>query len=107
MVFYFQNGRYFLCRVRFSVSNVPGKPGSNTSAASGQVRVGCADRVSRKEAKTQRRQGCRSFVLGFCFMTFCLVFPLHLGVLSDSGRENWSGGIHEKIFRGEASLLQS
>ena len=40
-------------------------------------------------------------------MTFCLVFPLHLGVLSDSGPEYWSGGIQAKIFRGEASLLQS
>ena len=96
MVFYFQNGRYFLYRVRFSVSNVPGKPGSNTNAASGQVRVGCADKVSRTEAKTQRRQVWRSFVLDFCFMTFFLVFPLRLGVLSDSGRENWSGGIHAK-----------
>ena len=29
-------------------------------------------------------------------MAFWLVFPLRLGVLSDSGRENWSGGTRAK-----------
>jgi hypothetical protein len=45
------------CLVRGALNVVRSSWAANTSAARRQVRAGCADRVSRKEAKTQRRQG--------------------------------------------------
>ena len=44
------------CSLRGAPYVVRSSWAANTSAARRQVRAGCADRVSRKEAKTQRRQ---------------------------------------------------
>ena len=59
------------------------------------------DGVSRKDAKTQRGQGSRDLGWGGTGCVFWFVFwliALRLGVLSDSGREDWfSKGARKEV----------
>ncbi len=59
---------------------------------------------TESHAKKRRRKEDREEIFCFenLFMVFWLVFPLRLSVLSDSGRENRSGG--SEYLRGLTSV---
>ena len=63
-----------------------------------QVRA-CNARVLTQRNKDAKKTRMGIFCFGILFVVFWLVFPLRLSVLSDSGRENRSGGIHTKMQR--------
>jgi len=56
----------------------------------------CNARVLTQRNKDAKKTRMGIFCFEILFVVFWLVFPLRLGVLSDSGRENWSGGTRAK-----------